>query len=136
MKRINGIFRNLIPVAALALAAGSTPVMAQEEAPSQREAPATTISDEQLERFSGAYEDVREIQAKAETQLGSAQDTQQAEQVQQQANEEMLKAVQDNGLEADEFNQIARAVNTDPDVQKRLEKIQQDGKKDSSSQRR
>jgi hypothetical protein len=115
----------VLPAAALAFLAGSVQAQ-QPPATPPPTASSEDISDEQLEKFSGAFDDIQEIRTKFQQRLESVQDPEQAQQLQQQANQEMLQAVEGNGMDPQEYNEIARAVNGDPEVQKRFEEIRKD----------
>lgn len=115
----------VLPAAALAFLAGSVQAQQPPAAPPPA-ASSEDISDEQLEKFSGAFDDIQEIRTKFQQRLESVQDPEQAQQLQQQANQEMLQAVEGNGMDPQEYNEIARAVNGDPEVQKRFEEIRKD----------
>jgi hypothetical protein len=120
-----------------------------------------TVSQEELEQFAAALENVQSIRqemvqdtqgAVADSALdesrfqelyradqggpapsSEATDSEQAEydqvmqeiqQIQQQSNEDMVQAVQEEGLEVQRFNQIARAIQQNPDLQQRFQELQ------------
>ncbi|WP_070987240.1 DUF4168 domain-containing protein [Halofilum ochraceum] len=81
------------------------------------------FEQEELETFLQARADVLSIQEEYSNRLQSAQDDQAVAQLQAEAREKMAAAVQDAGLSIDEFNQIAQAAQSDPDVAAELESL-------------
>ncbi|SRR5690554_3562416 len=103
---------------ALALGASSVAVAQTEGAPMQ--APAAQVSDSELQKFADAYASTLEIRQEFTQQLNSAESSEEVQELQQRANEEMIQAVEDNGLSLEEYNTIAQAVSSDPELQTRL----------------
>ncbi len=119
------------------------------------------VSEEQLEQFAAALENVQSIRQEmvqdtqgvvADSSLdesrfqelyradqggpapsSEATDSEQSEydqvmqeiqQIQQQSNQEMVEAVEEEGLDVQQFNQIAQAIQQDPELQARLQELQ------------
>jgi hypothetical protein len=90
---------------------------------------ATPVPDTKIDQFATAYVAVQAIQAKTSEQLSTAPDTEKANQVKAAAENEMIKAVQQSGLQVDEFNQIAQAMASDVALRSKvIEKVQQRSK--------
>jgi glucose/arabinose dehydrogenase len=113
--------------------AGTTPPDAQEPqqqaqppAPQPGPAPgAAEVSDEQLERFADAYTEVAQLRDEYTQQIIQAEDPDRATELQQEANERMIEAVEEKGLSVGEYNMIAEAMDRDPELQERvLQKLQ------------
>lgn len=122
----SALFAGLIAIPAAALAQTEeteTPPAAEEqsnqqtqETPGQAEAPvetetpgqaeAVTPTDEQLEAFAAATIDIVQIQ--------------------ETAQEQMQAAVEEAGLTIEEYNAIAQAAQSDPDVDQALQELIQD----------
>ncbi len=58
--------------------------------------------------------------------LGGVQDPTVATQLQQQANAEMGKAVQDEGLEIAQYNELSRAISNDKELMERFKETQKE----------
>lgn len=120
---------------------GATSVMAQPEgaAPAQQQgqpqqsqpgaAPAqqqkaAPVSDGDLKKFVDASEDVAKIRDEFSQKLNNADDQEKAQQLQQEAQDKMLNAVQESGLDAMKYNEIATQIQADPQLQQRAESLQ------------
>jgi hypothetical protein len=108
----SALFAGMIAMPGVALAQtgeAETPPAAQEqtEQPAEQQAPgqaeAVTPTDEQLESFAAATIDIVQIQEAAQAQ--------------------MQAAVEEAGLTIEEYNAIARAAQTDPDVDQALKEL-------------
>ena len=98
------------------LAAGLTigaAAWAQQSSPS--------VDDQDLQKFANAASEVVQVKQKwLPTIIGQTTPADQ-ERAQQQAMEEMTQVVRKNGLSVDQYNQIADAAKSDPDLQRRIE---------------
>lgn len=88
---------------------------AQQQAPPQQtppaqQAPPVNVDQQTLEAAAKAYLDIQEIRDEFLPQIEGATDQNQAQQLQQQANERMVAAIEDNDLELDEYNEIIQAI--------------------------
>lgn len=130
----------------------------------QAGADAASVTNEELEQFASAVEQVQTLQQEmasdsqarvADSDMGEArfQELFQAQQsgsepenpatdaesqefdeiiaelqqIQQQSNQRMVEAVQDEGLDVQRFNEIARAVQQDQNLMQRLREISAEG---------
>lgn len=115
---------------ALALTASGALLAQQDQSQQQRSMPdmqqqqQIDVSDAQLEKFAEAQNRVTEIQQDFSGRLEGVEDQEKAYELQVKANEEMTKAVQDAGLDVQTYNQIAMAVQNDPELKSQLEEIQ------------
>ena len=82
------------------------------------------FSESQLEAFAEAQAEVRDIQSEYRSEAQQAQDQSEQTKIQQQANQEMVKAVKDAGLEVAEFNQIAQAARANPELAQEIRSYQ------------
>ncbi len=78
--------------------------------------PATEVEEAELEVFVEAYVAVRAISEAMEAELATVQDPEEAQAIQNAAREEMVAAVEEKGLELVRYQQIAAAVNVDPEL--------------------
>lgn len=94
----------------------ATPGMADSSA-----APtAGAIDDQKIKQFASAYAEVATIQQNASNQLQTANEPGKAEEVKANAESQMIAAVERNGLNVDEFNQIVTAMASDQNVRSRV----------------
>ncbi|WP_106477423.1 DUF4168 domain-containing protein [Phytohalomonas tamaricis] len=80
------------------------------------------FSDKQLQNFASASQEIAGISQNYTQKLQNTQDADKQQEVRQEANDKMVKAVQDSGLQVEQFNQIGQAVQNDP---KLMQKVQQ-----------
>lgn len=101
----------------------SAPVMAQETADSgtQAQAPAQNFSDEQLQQFADASQDIAQISQDYTEQLQNASDEGEQQKIRQQANDEMVQAVKGSGMTVEQFNSIGQAIQQDPQLMQRVQ---------------
>lgn len=121
-----------IPLIAAMLALGTTaPVMAQEgQDPAQQGQPPgmnvedIDVSDEELENVANAYVRILEVREEYQPSLANAEDQESAQEIQREVNEEMVRIVEDEGLDVETYNQIVMAAEADEELRERLfEKI-------------
>ncbi len=96
------------------------------EAPAQQQAPAN-VSDAQVEAFAKAQERVIEIGQKWNGKLQEAGSPEEIESARESAHQEMSIAVESLGLSVDDYNRIAIAMQTDPQLQQRVRAAQSSG---------
>jgi|AntDeeMinimDraft_4_1070355.scaffolds.fasta_scaffold20073_2 hypothetical protein len=80
----------------------------------------TSFDDEQIESFTTARADVQKLQQEYASKIQQA-DQEKAVGLKQEAQQKMVAAVEDAGLEVQEFNNIARAAQNHQEL---AEKIQ------------
>ncbi|WP_376693452.1 DUF4168 domain-containing protein [Wenzhouxiangella sp. EGI_FJ10409] len=83
------------------------------------------VSDQQLEQFADAQTEISTIQQDFSSRLQNVEDPEKARDLQREANEEMTAAVEDAGLDVESFNQIAMAIQNDPELQQKLTEMLQ-----------
>ena len=91
----------------------------QGQAPGQG-APDMEMDDQTLDNFSDAYVEVRDIQSDFADKLGSVEDREKAQEMQREAQEEMVSAVEDAGLSVQEYNQVASQMQNDPELREKV----------------
>lgn len=109
----------------LAIGFGTTAALAQTD-PMQQQPPAIDVSDQQLEQFVEAQVAIIEIQQDYTERLQGVEDPNRAHELQVQANDEMTQAVDEAGLDVSSFNEIAMAIQNDPELQQRLTALMED----------
>ncbi|MDW5378319.1 DUF4168 domain-containing protein [Halomonas sp. HP20-15] len=125
MRKITALF------AASLLTAGmvSAPAMAQEtqqasgeNAAQQQAAPtAQDFTDEQLQQFADASQEIAAISQDYTQRLQKAEDQSKQQQIRKEANEKMVAVVEDSGLTVETFNAIGQAVQQDPELMKKVQ---------------
>jgi hypothetical protein len=108
----SALFAGLVAMPAAALAQSDEPAAQpetqtqQETQPAQPQVEAIEPTDEQLDAFAAATIDIVQIQETAQQQ--------------------MQAAVEEAGLTIEEYNGIAQAAQTDPDIDQALQQLIQD----------
>ncbi|MDN3516187.1 DUF4168 domain-containing protein [Aquisalimonas lutea] len=91
----------------------------------QEQAPAETrqqqdFDDETLEQFADAYVEVGEVHREYSERLQDTEATEDAQQLQQEANDKMVAAIEANGLEVQEYSAVAAALERDPELREEV----------------
>ncbi|MFC7368505.1 MULTISPECIES: DUF4168 domain-containing protein [Vreelandella] len=117
-------------VAAMLLSLGllaSVSANAQQEgaanAATQAAAPPIEVSNQQLQQFANASEEVVSLSQEYTQQLHTTEDETAQQAIQEEANEKMIDAVEDNGLDVDTFNAIGQAIQTNPELMQRVQEM-------------
>ena len=105
----------LAPSAALAQSGGSGQSSASQTSASGQ------ISDQDVKTFAEARSEVVEISKEWTEKLQQADSADEQERMRQQAQQKMVTAVERSGMSVEEYNQIARAMQDDPALEKRIE---------------
>lgn len=123
MQRMTALFSAALLSLGLAATAQAQQDSAANAEQPQATAPAQDFSDQQLQQFADASQEIAVISQEYTQQLQSAEDEQAQQDVRQKANDEMVKAVQDSGLEVDTFNAIGQAIQQDPELMQRVQEM-------------
>jgi hypothetical protein len=100
--------------------------LAQDYSMEQQQPPQVEVSDSELKKFAEAQAEITSIQQDFSGRLQGVDDPEAAHELQVKANEEMTEAVADAGLDVESFNNIAMAIQNDPELQQRLTAMLQD----------
>lgn len=99
---------------------------ASTSAPSSAGATASqNVSDEKLQKFVASAQQVAVMSQQYSQQLQGTSDQAAQQQLMQQANQKMVQTVQANGLSVQEFNDLSEAVDRDPALQERAQRMLQ-----------
>jgi len=101
----------LIPFSLAGLLALSMTVSAQD----------ADFSDNQLDQFVSAQDEVMEIRDEYVGRIESTDDRDEAMELEQEANEMMVEAVEDTGLTVDTYSAIAQAASQDSELAERIQ---------------
>lgn len=116
MTRISSILLAMMMALGLAAAAGAQESMG--DMPGEAD-----ISDADLEAFVDVQEDIQEITADYSARLDGVSDPDEAAQLQQEASEMMVEAVEDMGLDVATYNNIAVALESDEELRERVQSM-------------
>lgn len=124
---INTRFAGLtLPATALLAFALAAPLPAAAQTDSEPPAvSAEDLSDSQLESFAAAANRVGEITEQLQMQAQGVEDEAELARLQEEANMQMLAAVEDEGLTVDEYNTIFQVAQVDPELNERLVEMMQ-----------
>ena len=114
--------------AAIGMTAPAFAQQQQQQPPmQQQQAPDVDVSQAQLEQFVDAQHSITEIRDEYTQKLQAAEDQEAQQELQMEANEAMTDAVESSGLNVDDFNEIAMALQADEQLRDRyMELIQAD----------
>lgn len=107
----------------LATAMAAAPALADDydtPPPPPQEQQAAPLTEEKLDQFVEALSEVHEIRNEAAQELEATTDPEDAQAVQQKAQQQMIEAVEEAGLTIEEYNQIATMMGSDPELQERI----------------
>ncbi|MDR9438910.1 MAG: DUF4168 domain-containing protein [Halomonas sp.] len=126
MQRMTALFS----AALLSLGLAATQAQAQQDSAanaeqSQATAPAQDFSDQQLQQFADASQEIAVISQEYTKELQAAEGKQAQQDVRMEANEKMVEVVEDSGLDVDTFNAIGQAIQQDPEMMQRVQEMAQ-----------
>lgn len=87
------------------------------------ESSATNFKNSDLEKFAGVQKPLDDIRSEYSQRVQSTQEPEKAAQLQQEASEKMMEVVKGSGLEVETYNQIAMAVQSDPELQAKVQSM-------------
>ncbi len=83
----------------------------------------TNFSDEELKQFVKAQEGINEIRDEYMEKIEGAESQQKAQELQMEANDEMVAVIEDAGMDIPTYNSIATAYNSEPQVRNRVDAL-------------
>lgn len=86
-------------------------------------APAADFRDDDLEKFAEVQKPLQEIRTDYSERLQSTQQPEQAAKLQQEATGKMMEVIEDSGLEVATYNQIAVALQSNPELQAKVKSM-------------
>ncbi len=117
-------------VSFVTLGLGASVAMAQNTAPAQptaapvQQQDQAPVSDTELRQFVSASVEISKVREDYTQRLNNAKDQPIAQQLQQEAQDKMISAVETAGLDADSYNQLAERIQASPELQERLQTLQ------------
>jgi uncharacterized protein HemX len=92
--------------------------------PEQQYSPApTNFTDDELQKAGKAYVGIMEIREEIQQELTDATDPNEAQKIQMEANEEILKEIEKHDLEVDRYNEIISEAQRNEEVRTELLEI-------------
>ncbi|SCZ57811.1 DUF4168 domain-containing protein [Thiohalomonas denitrificans] len=79
------------------------------------------VDKDTMEKFSNANASVDEIRSELSEKISREEDPRKAQELQQEAQERMISAVESADLSVDEYNQLAQLMQSDPDFREKVE---------------
>ena len=89
-------------------------------APEQQNA---DFSDKELKNFVELQDKIGEVREEYVSKIESAESEDKARELQQKAQTEMVEVIENQGMSVEEYNAIAVAYNSNPDIQKRVDNM-------------
>lgn len=105
----------LAATAALAL----TPALGLAQSAGNQTGPAANISDQTIGKAGAALHDVAKLQQKYESQMNTAS-PEQKKGLSAQANAEAVEAIQSHGISLQEYSNVMRTAQNNPQVKERV----------------
>lgn len=125
MSSHNRMVRNMALAAILGFGATGAAVAQQQPAqqqPAQQQAPQAKDFDKaELESFVEAQAEVSDISQDYQQKMQNADNPEAQASMRQEANQEMVQAVNDAGLDPSTYNAIAQAAQSDPQLAQKIE---------------
>jgi len=126
----------LISVAASLALLAAGPVLAQEgqspetadtsggySDPASAGTQNTNFNDQELKQFVSAQEGINSVRDEYMTKIEAADSQQKAQELQMEANDEMVTVIEDAGIDVQTYNSIATAYNSEPSVRNRVDAL-------------
>ena len=111
----------LLAATAVVFTAGAgSAAMAQEAAAAQEQQETTPVSDKEVKKFVKAEKKIGAIIDEWTPKVQSAESDEQADQLKQQAQTQMIAAIEKEGLSVQRYNEIAQQAQFDPQLAERL----------------
>jgi biopolymer transport protein ExbB/TolQ len=82
----------------------------------QSSQPQKAVSDQELQAFAKAYVAVEKVQQEHQATLKSVQDSEQKQKLQQEVNAKMAKAIEQQGLTPESYQQILATISTNKNI--------------------
>lgn len=87
--------------------------------PPQEQQTQVDVSGAELEEFARAQMAISQIQSQYQNQVSDVETQAEMTTLQQQANEQMVQAIEETELSVEQYNQIAQAIQADPTLQEK-----------------
>lgn len=115
---LNNWIKNLILIIGFLSVVCGMPAMAQEQQNTTDSK--TNYSNEQLKSFIMANVGIYQVQQQISSQMPSMETEEQKQELVKAANQQMEKVLQDNGMTADEYNAMGQTIQSDVQLQEKI----------------
>lgn len=124
MQRMTALFSAaLLATGLMTATAHAQQDQAQDPMATQQAAPAQDFSDDQLQQFADASQEIAVISQEYTQRLQEAEDESAQQEVRTEANERMIEVVENSGLDVDTFNAIGQSIQQDPEMMQRVQEM-------------
>ncbi|XGA79333.1 DUF4168 domain-containing protein [Halomonas sp. CH40] len=125
MQRLTALFSAaLLATGLIATAAHAQQTQDPAQDPmATQQAPAQDFSDQQLQQFADASQEIAVISQDYTQRLQEAEDEQSQQEVRAEANDKMIEVVEDSGLNVETFNAIGQAIQQNPEMMQRVQEM-------------
>ncbi|SDM21853.1 protein of unknown function [Franzmannia pantelleriensis] len=126
MQRMTALFSAALLTAGLMSAQAAfaqDPAQDPAAAPEQQAVPAQDFSDQELQQFADASQEIAMISQEYTERLQGAEDEATQQEVRMEANDRMVEVVEDSGLDVDTFNAIGHTIQQDPEMMQRVQEM-------------
>ncbi len=100
---------------------GAPPQGGAAGAPPMQQAPEVDLSEQDIDTFVNAFVAVQEVREDFAERLQGADNEGDAQAMQQEAQDEMVSAVEDAGMSVEEYNEVAMALQNDPELMQEVQ---------------
>jgi hypothetical protein len=120
-------------ITGLGLVTGSSLLLAQQQPQPPQPPPGmqqaqTEVGDEEVRKFAEIYVEIEKTRAELSREIADVETQEEAEDIEVRMQDEIISTIEDSGWSLDQYNQVAYAINNDPQLrQKALDHIQQTG---------
>lgn len=83
----------------------------------------TNFSDQELKQFVEAQKGINDVRDEYMAKIEEAESQQKAQELQMEANDEMVTIIEDAGMDIPTYNSIATAYNSEPEVRNRVDSL-------------
>lgn len=118
-------------ITGLGLVAGSSLLFAQQQpaqSPPAAQQSQVEVGDQEVRKFAEIYVEIEKTRSELAREMANAETQEQAQDVEVRMQDEMIATIQDSGWSVDQYNQVANAINNDPQLREEaLNHIKQTG---------
>lgn len=104
----------------LAVAMAAAPGMVSAQEGYDQAPPPVELTETKINQFVDALQEISDIRHEVSAQMEAAGDMEEAQRLQQDAQAQMIEAVENAGLTVEEYNQIASTMGSDPEMQEEI----------------
>jgi GTP1/Obg family GTP-binding protein len=123
---LSAILAAILVLLTPAIGTADETVSESEQATFEAQAEQIEVTDEKLQQFLSAAIQVQDVQREYVAEIQATEDPAKAETLREEAQEEMVTAVEDSGLSVLEFNLIAQRLQNDAELLQRLDSLQRE----------